>query len=141
VRLKKSNVYAKLSELDYLSKYYSIPKSQSFKINHLDSSDKDVLKAQLLDYPISSNKKLNKTKHRDEVRIKAFIKDVIKIYPNANSNDFISHCFDCYSGNNRALEPIRKIILELEIKHGGAGRRSKIQVDYMKTAPKYIPNQ
>jgi len=132
--IDETNVYAKQSELDYLSDQYAIPKNPSFKTNDLSPNDKDVSKTQFLDTLEDRDKE-----DKDETRIKDFIKNVINIYPNADSNDFISHCFACYSGNNRALEPIRKIISDLGIKHGGSGRRSNDKIKYMQPAPKYLP--
>jgi len=137
----KSNIYAKKSELDYISDKYSIPKKISFKTNDLSSSNEEVPKNQSLNKLEGSDNEDNGSdaQQKEGVRIKDFIKGVIDTYPNADSNDYISHCFACYRGNNRALEPIKKIIFDLGIKYGGPGRRSKSNIEYMKTAPKYIP--
>lgn len=83
--------------------------------------------------------KINDNKTDQVLIIKDFINSIIDNFPKATSKDIISHCFECYQGNNRKLTSIKKIIAEMGIEHGGSGKRTVESITYMQNAPKYKP--
>lgn len=119
--IAKSNSYAKC--------FISVAEIERFEIeNCID------------EIPNQPHQKLTtESKNDHKLSIKYFIEKVIEDYPNATSKDIINHCFECYQGNNRKLGPIKRIIIDLGIKHGGSGKRSKDSIAYMQKAPKYKP--
>jgi len=70
--------------------------------------------------------------------VRGLIEQVISIFPEATSKDIISHCFSCYSSNNRKKGMLKEIMGAMNIEMDkSAGKRSQKSIDYLKNAPTY----
>jgi len=92
----------------------------------------------ILNTPEREESTRGKTDDGFEATIRDFIEQVISRFPEATSKDIISHCFSCYSNNNRKKGKVKEIMssMNIEMDERG-GKRSQESIDYMKNAPTY----